>query len=237
MLKGRTVAVIGGSSGIGFRVAQLAIAAGANAVVGARSQPLLSAAAAELGDKARAIIIDNRDQDSIRRFFQSMDRLDHLFTPGATYSRGPINQISDEEAESPFKSKFWGQYWSVKHALPLLSKDGSITLMSGVWSVRPPPGAAAYSACNAAIEGLGRALAVELSPIRVNVVSPGTADTDLWRNVPEDRRIKSFEDFSRSVPLGRVGTADEVARAVLFLMTATFTTGSTMYVDGGFTLR
>jgi len=166
-----------------------------------------------------------------------MEGLDHLFTPGAAYARGPINEISDEDAESPFKSKFWGQYWSVKHALPLLSKDGSITLMSGIWSVRPPRGAAAYSACNAAIEGLGRALAVELGPIRVNVISPGTAETDLWQRVPEDHRTRAFEEFSRSVPLGRVGTADEIARAVLFLMTSTFMTGSTMYVDGGFTLR
>jgi NAD(P)-dependent dehydrogenase (short-subunit alcohol dehydrogenase family) len=237
MLNAKTVAVIGGTSGIGFRVAELAIASGASVIVGGRNGERLRSAVDRLGAKARGGRIDNLDRESIRAFFEQAGPIDHLFTPGASYSRGRIDTATDDVAESAFKSKFWGQYYAVKHALPYLASDGSITLMAGAYSVRPADNGAAYGACNAAIEGLGRSLAVELAPIRANVVSPGTIDSDLWQRQPSEVRAQSFASYADASLLKRVGTTDEVADAVLFLMGNGFMTGSTLYPDGGFALR
>ncbi len=237
MFDTKTVAVVGGTSGIGLRVAERAIAQGAWAVIGGRDRDRLADAVDRLGPRARGHLVDNRDQVSIKNFFEAVGPFDHLFTPGASYSRGRIDEASDEVAESSFKSKFWGQYYAVKHALANLSRDGSIVLMAGAYSVRPSANGASYAACNAAIEGLGRALAVELAPIRVNVVSPGTIDSDLWRRQPPAMREEAFRSYGDLALLKRVGTTDEVADAVLFLLSNSYMTGSTLYPDGGFALR
>lgn len=236
-LNGTKIAIVGGGSGIGFRVAQKAIEQGAQVVLGGRSEDRLLSAADRLGAAASTHRIDTLDKGSIRAFFDHVGSFDHLFTPGATYALGPIDQIDDEVAESPFKSKFWGQYWAVRDALPTLSKDGSITLMAGAAGARPPKTAAAYAACNCALEGLGRALAVELSPVRVNTISPGTIDGDLWQRRPAEVREAAFSGYARDALVGRPGTEDEVADTVLFLMGNRFITGSTLYPDGGYALR
>ncbi|BCP52606.1 putative short chain dehydrogenase/reductase [Kaistia sp. 32K] len=235
--EGRTVAIIGGGSGIGFRVAELAAAAGAEVVLGGRSAERLQKAVETIGPKARGASADLEDRASIRAFFEPLATLDHLFVPAATYTVGSLADLSDEDAESPFRTKFWGQYHAIKAAAPKLASDGSIVLMAGAAGARPLKGAAAYAACNSAIEGLGRALALELAPVRVNTVSPGTIDGHLWRSRPEAIRETAFAHYSRIAAAGRPGTEDEIADAVLFLMRNSFMTGTTLYADGGYTLR
>lgn len=239
MFENKVCVVIGGSSGMGLRVAERVVAGGGRVVIGGRTQSRLDAAVARLGPRAGAHAVDNTDKDSVARFFAQIPALDYLFTPGASYVTGKIGELSDADAESPFRSKYWGQYWAVKHALPKFARDGAIVLMAGAASVRPVPGigAAAYVACNAAIEGLGRGLAVELAPIRVNTVSPGTIDGNLWRSRPDSVREPAFKFYAGAAALGRVGTEDEVAQAVVFLMTNTYITGATLYTDGGYALR
>ncbi|MFD4197507.1 SDR family oxidoreductase [Amycolatopsis thermoflava] len=234
-LTDRVVVIIGGGSGIGFEVARRAADAGAQVFLGGRTAATLEAAAAKIG--AQWHVVDNTDSDSLAEFFGAVPRVDHLFTPGASYRTGPMRELSDEDAASPFVTKFWGQYHAVKHAAPKLSRDGSVVLMSGAASVRPPGPAPAYVACNAAIEGLGRGLAVELAPVRVNVVAPGTIDGNLWSQRPADVREASFAQYRSDTVLHRVGTESEVADAVLYLFSATFTTGSTLYPDGGYAFR
>ncbi|MFG2222299.1 SDR family oxidoreductase [Streptomyces sp. NPDC048644] len=236
-LDGRTVVLIGGGSGIGLRVAHQAVAAGARVVIGGRTPERLAAAAQELGDRATWRTVDTTDRSSLAAFFAELDRVDHLFTSAASYRVGPMRELSDEDAESPFVSKFWGQYHAVRYAAPKLAQDGSVVLMSGAAGARPPAAAPAYAACNAAVEGLGRGLAVELAPVRVNVVSPGTIDGNLWAHRPEQDREAAFAQYRRDTVLGRLGTEDEVAQTVLFLFTNGFTTGATLYPDGGYTLH
>jgi NAD(P)-dependent dehydrogenase (short-subunit alcohol dehydrogenase family) len=234
-LEDRTVVIIGGGSGIGREVARRAALDGAKVHLGGRTPEKLAAAAEPLG--ATWQVVDNTDQDSLAAFFGALDRVDHLFTPGASYVVGPLRELSDEDAASPFETKFWGQYHAVKHAVPRLAPDASIVLMSGAASVRPPGAAPAYVACNAAIEGLGRGLAVELAPVRVNVVAPGTIDGNLWAGRPAEVREASFAQYSRDSLLHRVGREAEVADAVLYLFGNSYTTGSTLYPDGGYALR
>lgn len=191
---------------------------------------------AGLGPEAAAHPVDTGDVCSLKAFFAAVGRFDHLFVPAAAYLVGPIDQLDDEAAESPFRSKFWGQYRAAREALKYIDPAGSITLMAGAAGARPIKGAAAYAACNSAIEGLGRALAIELAPVRVNTVSPGTIDGDLWRGRPEPIREAAFSGYARMALAGRPGTEDEVADCVLFLMANGFMTGSTLYPDGGYVL-
>lgn len=235
------IVIIGGGSGIGFAVARKAIESGAHVVIGGRGVDRLGDAAARLGPAATYRRVDTADKGSIAAFFAGIaadfGRFQHLFTPAATYALGPIGEIDDETAESPFRSKFWGQYWAVRDALPHIDAAGSITLMAGAAGARPLKGASAYAACNSAIEGLGRALAVELAPIRVNTISPGTIDGHLWRHRPEAVREAAFSHYAQIALAARPGTEDEVADAVLLLMRNRFMTGSVLYPDGGYTLR
>jgi NAD(P)-dependent dehydrogenase (short-subunit alcohol dehydrogenase family) len=236
-LENARVVIIGGGSGIGMAVAQKAIGAGATVVIGGRNENRLAQATGSLGPAASYRQVDTADKSSIRSFFAGIGRFQHLFTPAATYALGPIDEIDDETAESPFRSKFWGQYWAVRDALPHIDEAGSITLMAGAAGARPLKGASAYAACNSAIEGLGRALAVEIAPIRVNTISPGTIDGHLWGQRPEAEREAAFSHYAQIALAGRPGTEDEVAQAVLFLMENRFMTGSVLYPDGGYTLR
>ncbi|MCI3929079.1 SDR family oxidoreductase [Streptomyces sp. AN091965] len=236
-LHGRTVVLIGGGSGIGLRVAHQAVAAGARVVLGGRSADRLAAAAQDLGDAATWRTVDVTDRASLAAFFAPVERVDHLLTTAGTYRVGPMLELSDEDAESPFVTKFWGQYHAVRLAAPKLTADGSVVLMSGAAGARPPGPAPAYAACNAALEGLARGLAVELAPIRVNVVSPGTIDGNLWQGRPAEAREQAFAQYRRDTLLHRLGSEDEIAHAVLYLLGNGYTTGSTLYPDGGYTLR
>ncbi|KHO22315.1 short-chain dehydrogenase [Mycolicibacterium setense] len=229
--------MIGGGSGIGLRVAHQAAAAGARVVLGGRTPVRLAAAAEQVGHSATWRSVDVTDNSSLAAFFAELDRVDHLFTSAASYQVGPMLELSDEAAASPFTSKFWGQYHVVRYAAPKLTADGSVVLMSGAAGARPPAPAPAYAACNAAIEGLGRGLALELAPVRVNVVSPGTIDGNLWAQRPAVDREGAFAQYRRDTVLHRLGTEDDIAHAVMFLFTNGFTTGSTLYPDGGYTLR
>ncbi|GAB3575532.1 SDR family oxidoreductase [Leifsonia lichenia] len=236
-LAGRTVVLIGGGSGIGLAVARQAVSAGAHVVLGGRTASTLERAAAELGDAATWGVVDTADDASVAAFFEPVDAVDALLTTAASYTTGPFTTSTIEEARSPFESKFWGQYRVVHAALPLLAPDASVVLMSGAASVRPAGPAAAYVAANAAIEGLARGLAVELAPVRVNAIAPGTVDGNLWSQRPAEVRDAAFSGFSASTVLRRTGTESEIADAVLHLFTSTYTTGSTLYVDGGYALR
>ncbi|WP_037075988.1 SDR family oxidoreductase [Pseudonocardia spinosispora] len=237
MMDGQRVVIIGGSSGIGFAVARQVVADGGQVVLGGRDRERLDAAVGKLGDAASGGQVDTGDKESIARFFDRIDHLDQLFAPGSSYGRGRLTEISDELAESPFRSKFWGQYYAVRHAVPKLASTGSVVLMGGAYSARPPSDGAAYAACNSALEGLGRALAVELAPVRVNVVAPGIVDSELWAKLPPQVKEANFASYGEQALVHRAGTVEEIAQTVLYLMTNRYTTGSVLYPDGGFTLR
>lgn len=233
-MKDKTVAIVGGSSGIGLGVAKQVVAAGGRVFIGGRDAPRLERALAQLGPAAGGHRVDSADDASVAAFFAAAPAIDHLFTPGASYVLGRFTELDEATARSPMDHKFWGQYRVVRHALPRLSAQGSVVLMAGALGARVGLTGAAYAACNCAIEGLGRALARELAPRRFNTVSPGTIDSELWRARPAALREAAFESFAQGAPLGRVGTVEEVVDAVLFLMGNSFMTGSTLYVDGGY---
>ncbi|MGT2492436.1 SDR family oxidoreductase [Cupriavidus basilensis] len=138
--------------------------------------------------------------ESVAAFFARIPRLDYLFAPGAAYQVASIHSDDHEAVESPFRSKFWGQVTTpcAKPRPRSLRTRRHRVLMSGAASARPIRGASAYAACNAAIEGLGRSLALDLAPVRVNTVSPGTIDSDLWQRRPAELRAHAFDSYSCS---------------------------------------
>lgn len=232
----RTYAIIGGTSGIGLALARLLTQRGDRVVIGGRSPEKRAAALAQLGPSACGYGVDINDRASLADFFAHIPPLSGLFTPAATYHTGAFQDGDLATSEALFQAKFWGQYWAVYSALPTLLPDAAVVLMSGAASARPL-GAPAYAACNAALEGLARGLAVELAPRRINCLSPGTTDSELWRDRPAEIRAAAYAHWNRITLLQRPATVEEQAQAALFLLDNGYMTGSTLYCDGGYTLR
>ena len=228
-LQGKTVVVVGGSSGIGFSTAELAKVEGAEVIVASHNAERLKAAADKLG--AKAIAADVTSDDSIAKLFAACGAVDHVVVTAARLRTGPFKTVSMEDVRSTMESKFWGA-WRVARAANF-KPGGSLTLVSGFLSIRPRPNAAIVSSVNGALESLTRALAIDLSPVRVNCVSPGLIDTPIRAAMPEAARLEMLAKTAAVLPVGRVGLGEDIAKPILAFMTNSFATGSVIYIDGG----
>jgi len=235
--QGKKIVVIGGSSGIGLATAKMAAAEGAEVVIASRSEEKLQKARAEIRGKVEVITVNVVDEGSVEAFFEKVGEFDHLTTPGNEATMGRFLELDTGKAKAAFDSKFWGQYHAAKYGAPKIRAGGSITFFAGIWSQRPVPGGSVVTAINSAIEGLGRALSMELAPVRVNTVSPGIIDTPIYSGMAPADKAKMFNDAALSIPVKRIGMPEEIAQTVLYLMSNGYQTGSTLYVDGGATLR
>lgn len=230
-LNQKRVIVIGGSSGIGLAVAQQAHAAGAAVTIASRSAEKLAEVAVSVNPPMATAVLDTGDAAGIQAFFESYDAWDHIVVSAAQTPSGPVRKLSLDDAKTAMESKFWGAYRIAKAAR--IAERGTLTFISGFLSERPSASSVLQGAINAALESLARGLALELSPIRVNAVSPGLIDTPLWSKMDEANRVAMFERVAGSLPARTVGRPSDIANAVLFLMTTPFATGSTVRVDGG----
>ena len=229
MLAGKKVVVVGGSSGIGLATAELAKREGADVIVASRNVDRLDAVAARLN--AIAIPADVTSDESIASLFRRCGPVDHVVVTAAQLRTGPFKTVSMEDVHATMESKFWGA-WRVARAADI-RPGGSLTLVSGYLSVRPRPNSAIVGAANGAIESLARSLALDLAPVRVNAVSPGVINTPIRAAMPEAARLDMLSRTAASLPVGRVGTGDDIARQILAFMTIGFATGSIVYIDGG----
>jgi NAD(P)-dependent dehydrogenase (short-subunit alcohol dehydrogenase family) len=236
-LTNKRIVVIGGSSGIGLATAKMAAQQDAEVVIASRDAGQLDRAIAEIGGRTETYPLDVRDEARVKEFFEKLGSFDHLTTPGSSALGGPFLATETARARADFDSKFWGQYHAARYAAPNIRPGGSIVLFSGIYSQRPPAGVASVAAVNGAIEALGRALAVELAPLRVNVVSPGLTDTPAYNSMPPDQRQTMFKQVAESLPARRMGQPADIAQAVLYLMADPYATGTTLLIDGGFMLR
>ncbi|WP_052848001.1 SDR family oxidoreductase [Streptomyces avicenniae] len=234
-LAGARVVVIGGSSGIGKAVAARAAGAGARVHIGSRSADRLAQAAKEI-DGATTGVVDVRDEESLRAFFATVDGLDHLVVCPGDMAVGSVYEVSLDHVRAALDTKIVGQLLTVRHAGKKITPGGSVTLIAGAAGFKAYPDMSATAAANAGIAGMGRSLALELAPIRVNVVVGGLIDTPLWSFLPDDAREGLFAQTAQSSPVARVGRPDDVAVSVQHLMENTFVTGAVVHVDGGGTL-
>ncbi len=236
-LEGKRVVVIGGTSGIGFAVAEAAIGDGASVVVGSSQQANVDGAVGKLGQAASGGAVNVRDEANIEAFFAGLGAFDHLvFTAGDwgnLRTPTPLAQTDLEAAKGLQDVRYWGAVRAIKHALAHIAPQGSITLTNGSIAHRPRKGTPLSTAMAGSIEHLVVGLSVDLAPLRVNCVCPAGVRTGVWDSIPEDTRAATFERMTARQPIARIGEPAEVAEAYLYLMRGTYTTGQVLLVDGG----
>jgi NAD(P)-dependent dehydrogenase (short-subunit alcohol dehydrogenase family) len=231
-LKAQRVVIIGGGSGIGFAVATGALAEGAEVVIGSRGAEKIAAAAARLGAGASGFPVDVKEDASVAAFFERVGAFDHLVFTAGDWNRlggGTVADLDLATAPEAMSVRFWGALRAIKQARNTISAQGSITLTDGMLAHRPMKGALLSTAFAGAAEHLTRGLAVDLSPIRVNVVCPGLVLTEMIAAWPKE----AVQRFVAGQPIARGADPDEVAQAYLYLMRGGYTTGQVIVVDGG----
>jgi NAD(P)-dependent dehydrogenase (short-subunit alcohol dehydrogenase family) len=233
-LKGKRVVVLGGTSGLGFATAVAAVREGASVVVASGTEERVSRALAVLPEGVQGHVADLTDEKQISALFDKIGAFDHLvYTAGDALLLGDFTTLSISDARRAFDVRYWGAVTAVKYAAPLIRQGGSIVLTTGIASARPFKGWVVPASILGSMEALTRALAVELAPIRVNIVSPGVVKTAMWDQLPEEDREGLYRDVGAKLLVGRVGEADEVAETFLYLMRQNFSTGQVVVVDGG----
>lgn len=243
-LAGRVALVTGGSSGLGLATARHFAAEGAQVFITGRRQAALDAAVAQIRGDAVAIRGDVSNLADLDRLYeiigQRAGRLDILFANAGVGEFAPLGQISEAHFDQAFSVNVKGTLFTVQQALPLMPDGASIVINGSMVSIRGVPAFGVYAATKAALRSFARTWSVDLRArrIRVNVVSPGTVITPGYRESLglNDEQIRAMEsDVAATSPLGRAGTPDEIARAVVFLASqeSSYITGIELFVDGG----
>jgi NAD(P)-dependent dehydrogenase (short-subunit alcohol dehydrogenase family) len=231
-LEDKKVLVIGRGGGIARAVTLAARDAGAQVVAAGRSADKLKAAYdGEPGITTE--YVDLLDEASIAALGERLGSVDHIVSTASARARGKVADLDRDAVRQSFDTKVIGPLMLAKHLSGQINSGGSLTIFSGVAAAKIAVGTLAVAITNGAADVLARSLALELAPIRVNAVSPGVIDTGAWDGLGEEAKAAYFADITARNPARRIGTADDVAATVLFAMTSTFVTGTTLRVDGG----
>ncbi|MFT3692301.1 MAG: SDR family oxidoreductase [Kofleriaceae bacterium] len=226
-MKDHHVVILGGSAGIGLAVARAAAIANRVTIVSANRARLDNALSQVT---ATGKVCDLRDPAAIARLMPELGPIDHLvYTAGEELLLAPLDQLDLAAAHRFFELRYWGALAAIKAA----TVTKSIVLTSGSAGHRPHPGFLIGASICAAMEAVTRVLAIELAPVRVNCVTPGFVDTELWSNIPEAGRTQMFADAAAKLPVKRIGTPDDIAEHYLSFMRGGYVTGQHLIVDGG----
>ncbi|MEJ2630467.1 MAG: SDR family oxidoreductase [Acidihalobacter sp.] len=231
------VLIVGGSSGMGLALAERLLARGSEITIVGRSEKKLSQAKQHLrGDtKLHTLSTDITCEDEVESLFRETGPLHHIVSTAAdiTGVYVPLSEMDTRTARKVMDSKVIGPLLLAKHGAPSLSHGGSITFTSGIAAYRPAAKGTVVAAVNGALESLAYALAIELAPIRVNVVSPGWVDTPIWDAVAGDGKDAALDSMAKRLPVARIGQPADIAHAIDALMHNGFVTGTVFHVDGG----
>ena len=232
-IKGKSVVIIGGTAGIGLAAAQAAVAAGAIVWVAGRSESHIEKAKFAAQGAFEVRQADTHDAESLKALFDEVGTIDHLVSAavGGERTLKPFLEQTEEQFKAAY-DKLWGYAKVVRTVAPYLAADGAVTLVSGSPARKIRPAQSPLSCVGASVENLVRCLAVEMAPIRVNVVSPGTVDTAMF-DAMGDAKEANLAAMTTSHLIPRAGTSEEVADGILFVMQNRFVTGTTVDVDGG----
>jgi NAD(P)-dependent dehydrogenase (short-subunit alcohol dehydrogenase family) len=247
-LTGKKALITGGNSGIGLATARLFVAEGAQVAITGRDQKKLDEALAELGSNARGYRVDVTIAEDRQQLFAALakdfGKLDIVFANAGTSGRTPTGSTDEAIFENVIHTNLNAAFFTVNSAVPLLNDKASIIFCGSVHNYLGQPGVAAYAATKGGLVSMARTIAADLAPrsIRVNVVAPGATKTPIWKRGPRasissDESAKLEKFFSSTVPLGRWGEAEEVAKAVLFLASddSSYINAVELMVDGGAT--
>lgn len=232
-LHGTHVVVFGGSSGIGLAAAAAAKGRGAEITLVGRTASKLEAAARTIGG-ARTAVADIGDKRAVEALFETMTRVDHLVVCAGSFITGKIAESDPDRLLAALHERIAGPVYAIKAALPLMPSTASIVLTSGQLADRPTgQGTSVIAAAVRGVEALARSLALELKPIRVNVISPGFVDTPLFDVLGSEGRASVLAQVSSALPGGRIGYPEEVGEAIAFLLGNEYTNAEVLHVDGG----
>jgi NAD(P)-dependent dehydrogenase (short-subunit alcohol dehydrogenase family) len=243
-LKGKIALITGGNSGIGLATAKLFVHEGAYVFITGRREPELAAAVKEIGSHVTGVQGDVSNLGDLDRLFAQIKRekgtLDIVFANAGVAQYAPFGEITEEHYDALFNINVKGLLFTVQKALPLLPDGASIILNASIVASKGLPANSVYSATKAAVRSFARTWTTDLKDrrIRVNAVSPGSIDTpglsDLLAS--SETGQQRWKMLFNSVPLGRLGTPDEIAKAVVFLASddSSYITGTELFVDGGF---
>ncbi len=243
-LAGKVALITGGSSGLGLATAMRFIDEGAKVIVTGRRQTELDTAVASLGGNALGVMGDVSKLPDLDHLYTTIreryERLDIVFANAGGGAFVPLGEITEEHFDKYFGINVKGTLFTVQKALPLMTGGGAIVLNASMVTIKGLPGFSVYAATKAALRSFARTWSVDLKGknIRVNVVSPGTVVTPAYQSElgMNEEQIRAFEaDAAAQAPLGRSGTPDEIARAVVFLACedSSYMTGAELFVDGG----
>jgi NAD(P)-dependent dehydrogenase (short-subunit alcohol dehydrogenase family) len=232
-ITGKRALVLGGTAGIGLATAALIERRGARVVAASRTATKRERAKAELGDRVEFRDVDVRDREALSALFREIAPLDILVcsATGGDRAVGPFLEMDLDGFQASF-DKLWGYTNSVRLGAEHMSDDGTIVLVSGYPARKSSPGLSAISSVGNAVEGFARAVAPELAPRRINVVSPGAIVTEMFSPDLEQSAAMLAGSTKQNV-IPRAGQPEEVAHAILFLIENEFVTGTTVDVDGG----
>ncbi len=229
----RAAVVVGGASGIGRAVAHALAADGCRVTVADRNTDGAHAVAADLGDPHTAATVEVTDEDSVRALFEQADPLDVVVNTAGYSGVGLITELAVEDFRSVVDVCLTGAFLVIKHAAPRLRDGGALVSLSSLNGRQPAAAMSAYCAAKAGLSMLTQVAALELAPhgIRVNAVAPGFVHTPLTE--PATQIPGVLDEYLENTPLGRAGTAEEIAEAVVFLSKAPWLTGEVLDLNGG----
>ena len=228
------ILVVGGTSGMGLATARRLAQTDAEVFVSGRDAARLRAACAVGNGRIRGVAADFTQAHALADLFDQVGQIDHLVLAASGHAAwGPFAQVGADALRQALEHKLIGYWQTLQAALPRLRRDGSAVLLTGAASRTAIPGTAGLAAVNGAITQMAQTLARELAPLRVNVVSPGLVDTPVYDAMPADARAGLFSTTAASLPVGRTGTAEEIAAVVEMLLDNAFVTGALIDVDGG----
>jgi NAD(P)-dependent dehydrogenase (short-subunit alcohol dehydrogenase family) len=242
-LEGKIALVTGGNSGIGLATAKHFVGEGAYVYITGRSQTKLDSAVKEIGSNVTAVQVDVTNLKDLDRLYEQIKKekgkLDIIFANAGVFNYAPLESISEEHFDGIFDSNVKGLVFTVQKAVPLLPDGASIILNASIVGSKGLASNSVYSASKAAVRSFARTWTTDLKArhIRVNAVSPGPIDTAALRELYSSNETgkQRMANISNIVPMGRLGTADEIAKAVLFLASddSSYVTGIELFVDGG----
>ncbi len=240
-LEGKIALITGGNSGIGLATAKQFVNEGAYVFITGRREPELAQAVKDIGRNVTGVQGDVANLDDLDRLFaqikQEKGKLDIVFANAGAADFALLGKITEEHYDAIFNGNVKGVLFTVQKSLPLLPDGASIILnASTAASTATAPEWSVYSATKAAVRSFARTWTTDLKArrIRVNAVSPGYTDTPPWHSMEESE--ETMKTISSTIPLGRFGTPDEIAKAVVFLASddSSYITGTELFVDGGF---
>lgn len=235
-----TVVVLGGNAGIGLAASQLFAGEGARVALTGRNAATVEAAARETG--GLGLVADMGDiaatATALDRIAAALGAIDVLVVNAGVGGFAPVADVTEEFWDGIHSVNLRGAFFAIQNALPLLRDGGAIVVTGSIGAVVAVPGNVAYAAAKAGLRSAARIVGKELLPrrIRVNLVSPGPTDTEIFKRGASDAEIAGVRAMMASVvPMGRMGEAEEVARAILWLASseASFVNGVDLFVDGG----